>query len=325
MQYKDKEASMTPIFITNQEVQRLLPMSALIANLKQAYINYTSSPLKSQKSIYKINENSLVINAPGWLPDSPYLTVKINTKSPNNASLGLPFLVGSILLIDQQTGTLLAVMESSLITAMRTGAAGAIGIEYLAKNKPGRFALIGAGMQAEWQIRAIKIIKAIDHVAIFDIEPNNSQKLADILNNELNIPTTIVNSVKEAVELSNIVITTTQSTTPIITSNMIKPSMHINAFGADQRGKVEIEKSVFMAARVFADDVDLNCTDGALNVYYHQDTSIKEIIKSDIGNIIKAEKLNILNDGLTIFANTGLALQDLVACSEIYKNYNIGV
>ena len=70
-----------------------------------------------------------MVNFPGCLPGYDFYTVKINVKTPGNALAGLPFLMGTITLIDRKTGQPMALLESGLITAMRTGAAGAIGVE----------------------------------------------------------------------------------------------------------------------------------------------------------------------------------------------------
>lgn len=96
--------------------------------------------------------------------------------------------------------------------------------------------------------------------------------------------------------------------------------MHINAFGADQRGKVELARDVFANSYVVADDIDLTCTAGALNVHYHEDAEMRHALKSDIGYIIKNNMNQKPRDAATVFANIGLAFQDLVACAIIYKN-----
>lgn len=311
---------MKTLFIKNLDVPHLLSMPELISALKQAYIAYSTSSIKTQKTIHRIEDTSVVITSPGWLPDSPYITVKVNAKSPNNAALGLPFMTGTILLLDQKTGQLLATMESGLITAMRTGAAGAIGVEYLAQKYEGRIALIGAGMQAEWQVKAINANQNITHVTIYDIVNEQAHKLANKLQNELNIKTTVVDSINNALENNNVLITTTQSNKPLISNAMLKPAMHINAFGADQRGKVELARDVFTNNYIVADDIDLACIDGALNVHFHEDAEIKHTVQSDIAYLIKNTMTQVPKDAVTFFANIGLAFQDLVACSIIYKN-----
>lgn len=312
---------MKSLIISKQEINQLLPMLELIEGIRDGYISYSSNKIiRSQKVASQINETSVVVNLPGCLPNSSLLTVKVNVKIPTNLSQGLPFLIGTILLIDHQNGQLLAVMDSGLITAMRTGAAGAIGVECLANPNATRIAIIGAGTQAEWQIKALHTIRDISEIFIYDIVESQSEKLSRKLFQELNIQTHVSSSIKDAIHQSNIVIVTTQSKVPLITLDMLHEGIHINAFGADQPGKVELDADIFNEALVIVDDKNLALTDGALNVAYKNNFLISNRIHSEIGNVLANTKLRRLDKQISIFANGGLAFQDLVACSIIYKN-----
>ena len=313
---------MKTLVISRQEISHLLSMPELIQGIREAYIAYSSDKtVKPQRTTSQINETSIVVNIPGYLPGSSMFTVKVNVKIPTNLSVGLPFLIGTILLIDQKTGQLLAVMDSGLITAMRTGAAGAIGVKCLANPDARHVALIGAGVQGEWQIKALHAIGRVSRVYIYDIAQSQSKKLSDKLSSELEIPIHIASSIREAIDQSNIVILTTQSKTPIITSEMLHPGLHINAFGADQPGKVELAADVINQSLVVVDDKNLALTDGALNVAFKNKLLTPNQACLEIGEVI-ANKLSgrSSNKQVTVFGNVGLAFQDLVACSLIYRN-----
>ncbi|TAK77239.1 MAG: ornithine cyclodeaminase family protein, partial [Gammaproteobacteria bacterium] len=231
-----------------------------------------------------------------------------------------PFLMGTILLIDQKNGQLLSVMDSGLITAMRTGAAGAIGVEYLANPDAKKIALIGAGVQAEWQIKALHAIERVNHICIYDVIESQSKKLSEKLSNELKVSTDTAASAKDAIRRSDVVIFTTQSKTPIVTADMLRPGLHINAFGADQAGKVELDAEVINQNLVVLDDRDLALTDGALNVAYKNDLLNSKQNFLEIGEVIAGKIGRTSPKQITIFGNVGLAFQDLVACSMVYKN-----
>jgi ornithine cyclodeaminase/alanine dehydrogenase-like protein (mu-crystallin family) len=194
----------------------------LINGIREAYATYSNNKSVSpQRTTSQINETSVVVNMPGYLPNTTLFTVKVNVKVPSNVSRSLPFLTGTILLIDQTNGQLLSLMDSALITAMRTGAAGAVGVECLANPDAKRLAVIGAGVQAEWQIKALHAIGRVSQIYIYDLVLLQSKKLSEKISRELNIPTFIAATVKEAITHSDIVILTTQSKTPVITSDML--------------------------------------------------------------------------------------------------------
>lgn len=313
---------MQTLVISKKDIPALLPMSQLIERISNAYVIYsTQKTVKPQRVTTQVDETSVVINLPGYLPDVSQFTVKVNVKVPSNPSKGLPFLRGVIHLFDQHTGQLLAIMDSALITAMRTGAAGACGISSLANPSSHRVALVGAGVQAEWQIKALCAIREISQITIYDIIDSHSLQLAKTLHSELQIKVDIVSSAKEAIQQSDIVIVTTQSKTPIITTDMLHPGLHINAFGADQPGKVELAAEVFKENRVIVDDLSLALSDGALNVAYKNQLLDSNPVYPEIGEVISNPACGRLSaEEITIFANVGLAFQDLVACSIIYEN-----
>lgn len=312
---------MKTLVISKQEIPALLSMPDLIAGIRDAYVTYShNKTVRPQRVTSSINDTSIVVNLPGYLPDMPFFTVKVNVKVPNNISVGLPFLRGSILLINQKDGQLLALMDSGLITAMRTGAAGAIGVEQLANPQANRVALIGAGVQGEWQIRALHAIERVSCVYIYDVINQRARKLSEQLATELKISAHITSSIEEAVQQSDIVILATQSKVPLFNADMLKPGLHINAFGADQPGKVEIEAEVFNQSLVVVDDTTLAFTDGTLNVSY-KNKQLGEKTYLEIGEVISSKSVGRSSDKqITIFGNVGLAFQDLVACSIIYNN-----
>jgi ornithine cyclodeaminase/alanine dehydrogenase-like protein (mu-crystallin family) len=312
---------MKTLVISKQEISSLLSMSELIQEIREAYVVYSQDKtVKQQRTTSQINETSIVVNMPGCLPGSSMFTVKVNTKVPTNLSVGLPFLIGTILLIDQKTGRLLAIMDSGPITAMRTGAAGAIGVECLANPNAKSIALIGAGVQAEWQIKALHAIGRVSNLYIYDMNQSQSKKLSHQLSNELGIYTHIASSIKEAISQSDIAIITTPSKNPIITSDILHSGLHINAFGADQPGKVEIDAEVLNKNLVIVDDNDLALTDGTLNVAYKNKLLTPNQHYPEIGEVIQNKLVGRSSkEQITIFGNVGLAFQDLIACSLIYK------
>ncbi len=132
------------LILSRCEIESLLSLKELIKGMKNAYALHASRrDLNPQRAVALIDGGSIVINFPGGLTGYNSYTVKTNTKMPSNRQIGLPFVVGAILLLDRATGHPLAVMESSLITAMRTCAAGAVGVAALARPDANKVAVIG--------------------------------------------------------------------------------------------------------------------------------------------------------------------------------------
>lgn len=322
---------MSVLVISKKEVIELLDMRELICELKKAYISYSSNKtIQMKRAVAEVGNNSIVVNFPGCIANDKYYTVKVNVKNPDNPKNYLPFLQGTILMIDCLTGKLIALFESSLITAMRTGAAGAIGVEALAISNINSVALLGAGVQGEWQLRALHAIGRLDHANIFDTNTKAAESLARLLSSDLGITTTVSDSIENAVADAKILITTTPSREAIIKKSMLKNGLHINAFGADQPGKVEIAEDVIENSIIIADDKNLALSDGALNTL-HACNTINKSQLNEIGDVLSGVCSGRTRENqITIFANVGLAFQDLVACKIVYEkalilNYGVKV
>jgi thiol:disulfide interchange protein DsbD len=116
------------LLLTRDDVARLLTLPDLIEALREAYCLRANHELviRPQRAMAKYGEESTTVIFPGVLPDCERYTVKVNAKTAGNVARGLPFLRGVILLINRADGSNEAILESGLLTAMRTGAAGAV-------------------------------------------------------------------------------------------------------------------------------------------------------------------------------------------------------
>ncbi len=126
-----------------------------------------------------------------------------------NIEKGLPFIIGTIVLIEPQTGLLLSVMEGGFITDLRTGAATGIAAKYLAKRDSDIVAIIGAGAQGRMQLHALSNVFSLREVRIADIMPEALTRFAREMEQELGVAIKKARNNEEAVEGADIVITAT--------------------------------------------------------------------------------------------------------------------
>ena len=130
---------------------------------------------------------------------------------PNNPSEhGVPSGMGTILLFDARTCALICVMDGSLITGLRTGAAGAVSVNALARKNARTIASIGTGNQARMQIRAIREVMTIEAIHAWDHYPQNLARYKADIEREFGIPVVMASSKQNAVEHADILVTTTR-------------------------------------------------------------------------------------------------------------------
>ncbi len=239
---------------------------------------------------------------------------------PDNWRQNLPSIVATIILCDPNTGYPLSIMDGTYITNVRTGAAGGIAVKYLARRDSSVIGFIGAGMQAKTQLLAIsEVLPQIKEVKVFDLHRDTSLKYAKEMGGRLSLNIGPVETIEEATE-ADIVVTTTPSRTPIVKKQHIRPGTHINAIGADAKGKQELEADLLTGAKIIVDDIEQASHSGEINVPLSEGVIKVEDIYGTLGEVVANVKKGRENDEeITIFDSTGLAIQDIICAKLVYE------
>jgi alanine dehydrogenase len=179
--------------------------------------------------------------------------------------------------------------------------------------------MIGAGVQARSQLLGLSRLFELDQVRIFDPLPERSQGLAEygrgILKGEF-----IIEKKAENACHCDILVTTTPSRQPVVKDGWILPGTHINAIGADARGKQELESGLTKRAKVFVDDPVQAAHSGEVNVPLSQGLLRQEDIFAAIGEVLAAKRPGREDHKeITIFDSTGLGIQDVATGFAVYE------
>ncbi len=249
---------------------------------------------------------------PGIIDGIPAFTVKINTKIPGAARS----VVGSMNLADLETGEVLAIMDSIVITAERTALAGALAADVLARRDVPRVAVIGAGVQGEAQVRALQQVRRVERVDVVDSIPARADAYADRVGRTLGVEVVVRREVADAVRDADIVITATWSKEPFLSREMVRDGVHITAVGADEPAKGEVDADLIASSLFVCDDRDLAASMGAIAGAGLGSNAIH----AELGEVIAGVKPGRRSpEEITIFGSVGLAFQDLAAAWQVYN------
>jgi len=308
------------LILGRRETEQLLTVVEAIAAVEHAF------KLKAQKKA--IMPPKLYLDMPEFAGDFRAMPAYIDgiaglkwvSGYPNNHRYNLPTVMATIILCDPKTGRPLAIMNGEYVTNIRTGAAGGVAVKYLARSDSSVIGMIGAGMQARTQLLAIsEVLPSIKEVKVFDQRRQVSQRYAQSMATELGINIRPVDTIEAATD-ADIVVTTTPSREPVVKKHHIKPGTHINAIGADAKGKQELESSLLVSAKVVVDDIEQGSHGGEINVPLSEGQLRIEQIYGTVGEIAANIKNGRENDDeVTIFDSTGLAIQDLACAKLIYE------
>ncbi|SAL82220.1 ectoine utilization protein EutC [Caballeronia arvi] len=244
-----------------------------------------------------------------YLPRFPSFAIKVSPGFFNNPSLGLPSLNGLMLVLSARTGLTEAVLlDNGYLTAVRTAAAGAVASRWLARKDAKRVAIIGAGEQARLQLKALRLVRDIEHVTVWARERDRAMQFARDCEG---IDCDVADSVSDALKHADIAITTTPSREPLIHARDLHPGLHITAMGSDAEHKNEIAPDVFTKARYVCDRLQQVRVLGELHHAIEAGVTDADTAFAELGQVIAHQVPGRTNDEeVTVCDLTGTGAQD---------------
>jgi ornithine cyclodeaminase len=247
--------------------------------------------------------------------DKPAFGLKEICLFPGNPARGLDTHLGGVLLHSGETGELLAVMNASAITAIRTAAVSALATRLLAREDAKVHAIIGAGVQARSHLAAIAAVREVSEVRICSRTRSKAEAIATA-----NVR--VVDSIEEAVRGADIISTTTSSREPVIHRSWIAAGTHINAVGSSIAAARELDSDTVAASALFVDrrESTLNESGDYLSALREGAIAGPEHIRAELGEILagRAEGRRS-RDEITLFKSLGIAIEDLAAAQFLYE------
>lgn len=249
----------------------------------------------------------------------------VNVHPDNPRKFKLPSVMGIIILTDPQNGFPLAILDGTYLTQCRTGAAAGVATKYLSRKDSKVASFIGNGAQSYSLLDSIIAVRSIKKIHLFDLNPLNSSNLMKHVKKNYRVKVEIANSIEEACKNSDIITTATPSRNPIIKHRFIKKGVHINAIGADSKGKQEIDPEILRKSQLVIDSWDQCSHSGEINVPLSKELINKSNIHGELGYIVAGKlKGRLNNDKITVFDSTGLAIQDVAIANLAYKKIKFG-
>lgn len=249
---------------------------------------------------------------------SDHLTgVKVGSFWSRNPERGLPRHYSTIVLLDQDTGRLSAVIEAGTVNAYRTSAADAVAADLLARPDAKSLAIFGAGNQARYEVMALARIRPIEIVHV--VARPSERRAAFVTMLEANGLKIRISSAEEAVSSSDIVVTATPSREALFDASWVRPGTHVASMGSDAPGKHELPTELLLAADLFCDLPSQSTTIGD---YQHVRDQVASgaISITPIGDVIANKAVGRRSDtAITVFDSSGIALQDLYIADALIK------
>jgi ornithine cyclodeaminase/alanine dehydrogenase-like protein (mu-crystallin family) len=281
-----------------------LRMTDLIPAMEKALIVFSAGKVTQPvRSVIKVDPPG------GFLGLMPALTpeglgLKAVTFYPSNADRGIPTHMATIFLVEPQTGTPLAIMDGRLITEMRTAAVSAVATKLLAAPDARILGILGSGVQARSHLEALRLVRQFEEIRVWSPTREHAKQFAEEIGG-------MAVSAEEAVRDADVVVTVTNSKTPVLNGSWLKPGCHVNAIGACRPDWRELDDEA-MANIVFVDSREAALKESGdlilsgAKIYAELGEALASKVPSHAGEI-------------TIFKSLGMAVEDITAAILVYR------
>lgn len=317
---------MDSLLLSDDEVRDIISLGEVINAVEIAFrekgLGRVQMPPKIYLSFKRYNGDLRAM--PSYLEELDISAVKVVNSHPDNREKhGLPTVMATIILIDPKSGFPIAIMGGTTITDMRTGAAGGIAAKYLARKNSKVVGMVGAGAQARTQLMALlEVFSSIEEVRVWSRSEKTRRDFKDGMEAKYGHLCKIITteSVKEAVNGADIIVTTTPSRTPLVMDEWVQPGTHLNCIGADAPGKEELDPLILKRAKIVVDDWEQASHSGEINVPLDIGIISREDVWAELGEVVAGKKPGrTSSEEITIFVSTGLAIQDAVTANLVYQ------
>lgn len=303
-----------PLYLTEADVNQLLTMPIAIDCLDDVFsAQARGEAVNTPRSRIPLKPGSYNLMSAAW-----YGKDVVGQKSYTASRAGVGFHV----LIYSTTGEgLLAIIEANRMGQIRTGAASGLASKYMARPDSARVAVIGSGYQGRTQLDAVVTALDIESARVYSRDEGHREGFASAMTADLDIPVTAAASVAECVDGADVIIAITNASEPVITGDHVQPGVHINAAGANNWQKRELDTvAVTKAAVIATDDVEqakIECADlmhpvDAGRLTWQQVRPLSAIVGGETPG-------RNSSDDVTLFESQGVALEDVAVGERVYR------
>ena len=311
-------ATMQIRILSAADVQASVDMATAIEAMRDAFRALADGTATVPIRLTLETEHGVTLFMPAHLATSGSAGAKVVSVNPGNTDRGLPVIQAVVLALDPETGRLLALLDGTWLTALRTGAVGGLAAALLSRGDSSTVALFGAGVQGRTQLEAVRCVRSITDVRVVDRMGDSADALVDELSG---VSARRVDDADEAIDGADIVIAATTSNTPVFDGSKIASGTHVTGVGSFTTEMREVDTSLVMRARIVVDQREAILAEAGDIVGPISDGMVDEsVISAEIGEIILGvQPGRTSTDEITFFKSVGNAVQDIAVAALVLE------
>ncbi|HLU55288.1 MAG TPA: ornithine cyclodeaminase family protein [Pseudonocardia sp.] len=324
--YRDRpaEGRRVVLVLSGSQVERLLDPDELVDAVAAAMADLSAGRASAPDRIaaFVPERDGFLAAMPGYVPSAGVLAAKLVSLFPGNAGTGVPTHQAVVVCCDPDTGTPVALLDGTVITAMRTAAASAVSARLLARPDAAVLAVLGTGVQARSHARAMCRVRPIREIRVAGRDRGRSAALAAELAGELGVTAVGVGSYAEALDGADLVCAATHATEPVVRREWLAPGVHIASVGFGGR---EVDDATVADALVCVESRRAALAPhptGAADLHepIHAGLITAEHVHAELGELVLGTRPGrTADDQITLYKSVGVAVQDAAAAALVLR------
>ena len=320
---------MRTLLVSHREVAGLLPMRECIDAMADAFraLAIGDARLPLRQVIALPGSPNLLALMPGQLGVNSRerhrsaVGAKVITVFPGNDATPLDSHLGVVLLFEAEMGRLLAIIDASSVTAIRTAAVSGVATKLLSNPDAGDLAILGAGVQALTHLEAMRSVRALRRIRVWSRSVERRERFAGKARQKFNLAVELADSAESCVRGADLICTVTSSRDPVLRGAWISEGAHVNAVGAALPAARELDTEAVARSRLYVDRRDSALAEaGELLIPMSEGVLNADHIRGELGGVLMgADPGRESPRDLTVFKSLGLAIEDLAAARHIYE------
>ncbi|MCC6316359.1 MAG: ornithine cyclodeaminase family protein [Gemmatimonadaceae bacterium] len=251
----------------------------------------------------------------------PSIGAKIITVFPSNEGTPYESHIGVVLYFDDRNGRLLAIIDASTVTAIRTAAVSGLATRWLSRADASELAILGSGVQAMTHLEAMRCVRDIRRVRVWSRRGENAERFARDAAARFGVVAEAVPTAERAVRDADIVCTTTAAREPVLLGEWLRPGSHVNAVGASVAAARELDTEAVVRSRLFVDRRESTLAEaGDFLIPRDEGAIANDHIVAELGDVVIGRVVGRRSSAeVTLFKSLGLAIEDVASARLIHE------
>jgi ornithine cyclodeaminase len=311
------------LLLNQSEVTHLLPMRECMAVMAEALKALARGDviLPLRPVMWLPEKVGALGMMPAYLGHVQAFGLKVVSVFPGNHGTPYDSHQGAVMLFEAQHGQLLALMDASAITAIRTAAVSGVATQHLARAEAGDLAILGSGVQAQTHLEAMVLARPLRRIRVWSRNPDHARAFAERESAKHHVAVEAMPTAPAAVAGADLICTVTSAREPVLFGEWLMPGVHINAVGSSVAFTRELDTAAMVKSQLFVDRRESTLNEAGDFLFPKKEGAIDDDhIRGELGDVLTGHSPGRTSPAdITLFKSLGLAIEDLAAAQYLYQ------